>query len=108
MALRNVLGDVALEATQVQILGEINSTFSRILEKRFKDTEEVRYDIPLVNQEVNLLINGSIYIGVAPDGTPVASELWTIVRVYFNGVALPERARVRQNVRWDQRTLGWT
>jgi hypothetical protein len=103
MALKNLLGDLGLEATQLQILEEFNSEFSKILEKRFRDTEEVRYDIPVTAA----LPGGSIYIGVAPDPSLTTDAVWTVVRFYFDANALPSRARIRKNVVWDDRTLGW-
>lgn len=110
MALKNAFGDLNLESTQVDVLsrllsldGTFDQDFSRILEKRFKDTEEVRYDIPTDN----LLSNGNIYIGVAPDPSLTSDLIWKVVRVYFDANALPFRARYRENVAWDDRQLGW-
>lgn len=76
--------------------------FWRIKNKRFYDTEEVRYDIPAT------LTNQSIYTGVAPDGTATAATTWTIIRTYFDGNANPIRERIRFNVAWDNRSVGWT
>ena len=103
MALRNAFEDLNLESTQINILEQFDSEFSRISEKRFLDTEEVRYDIP----PQAALANSSIYIGVALDGTDITESVWTVVRVYFNQVALPVRQRIRKNVKWSERTLGW-
>lgn len=108
MALVNAFGDLNLEATQIELLEQFSSEFSRISEKRWKDTEEVRFDIPLRNATVNLLRNGSIYIGVAPDGSLTSDPVWTVVRVYFNDNTLPFRQRIRTTVAWDDRALGWT
>ena len=105
MALRNAFGDISLESTQLEVLGQFNSEFSRILEKRFLDTEEVRYDIPPNN---TALANGSIYIGIAADASATNSPVWTVVRFYFNAAARPIRARIRKDIQWDERTLGWT
>lgn len=107
MALQNLLGGLNLEDTQQLLLTQFDSDFSRILQKRYFDTEEVRSDIPVRNAEINLLANGSIYVGVAPDGTPESTALWTIVRVYFNNDSLPVRQRIRKNVAWSSRTSGW-
>lgn len=104
MALKNVLGDLNLESTQQQVLAEFNSKFSQILEKRFKDTDEVRYDIPVSAA----LAGGSIYIGVAPDASLTTDLVWDVVRFYFNANSLPERARIRKGIAWDDRTIGWT
>lgn len=104
MSLKNVLGDIALEDTQLDLLGQFNSIFSRILEKRFSDLEEVRYDIPATKV---LRANNSIYIGVAPDGTLTTDLAWDVVRFYFNASSVPERARIRKGIAWDDRTTGW-
>lgn len=78
-----------------------NFLFYRITNKIIKDDEEVRYDIP------TNLTGASIYIGVAADGTATSSALWTVVRYYFDANDNPNRARVRKNVVWTDRTLGW-
>ena len=103
MALKNLFGDIALEQTQIDVLEQFNSDFQRILEKRFQDTEEVRYDIPVQNA----LAGNSIYIGVAPDLSNTADPVWSIIRFYFNANALPERARIKKNVQWDNRLTIW-
>lgn len=104
MALKNVFGDVSLEVTQLELLEQFNSSFARILEKRFSDLEEIRYDIPATKV---LLANNSIYIGVAPDSTPTSDTLWDVVRFYFNAASVPERARIQKGISWDDRALGW-
>ncbi len=76
--------------------------FWRIEQKRFSDTEEVRYDIPTT------LTSASIYVGVAADSTATATASWTIIRTYFDSNGLPNRKRIRFNVAWDSRTAGWT
>lgn len=80
---------------------QFESAFSRILEKRFFDTEEVRYDIP------DVLNNGFIYIGVATSGTLTSAASWTIVRFSFNATGRPSRSQIRTAVVWDNRAIGW-
>lgn len=106
MGLKNAFGDLNLEVTQLEVLDQlkqVNGTFARILEKRFSDDEEVRYDIPLPAS----LISGSIYIGVALDNSSTADPVWTVVRFYFNSNRLPIRARIQKDIAWDNRTVGW-
>lgn len=76
--------------------------FARIKEKKYKDTEEVRYDIPAS------LISADIYVGVATDGTATASASWVVLRTYFDASGNPSRERIRTGVAWDNRTSGWT
>lgn len=80
----------------------LSTEFARIKDKRFKDTEESRYDIPAD------LTSASIYTGVAPDGTLTSAANWTIIRTYFDANGLPNRERIRTGVAWDSRTIGWT
>lgn len=82
---------------------EFSSKFSQILERRFKDTEEVRYAIPTANT----LPGNSIYIGVAPDASLTTDLVWDVVRFYFDANGLPVRARIRKGIAWDSRTIGW-
>lgn len=76
--------------------------FSRIKNKEFADTEEVRYEIPAS------LVSASIYTGVAADGTATSAAAWTVIRSYFDANGNPERERIRASVVWDNRTSGWT
>lgn len=94
------LTDAELRASPV-FTTDVYSEFYRIKNKRYSDAEEVRYDIP-----TNLAAN-SIYIGVADDGTLTADSVWTVIRVYFDANGSPNRERIRFNVAWDDRTLGW-
>lgn len=80
---------------------EFDSSFTRIKEKRFQDTEEVRYDIP------GTLANGQIYVGVAPDGTATSTASWDVVRTDFDANANPTRDRIQKGIAWDSRTTGW-
>lgn len=104
MALKNAFGALALDSSLTSFRSIFAQDFSRILERRFKDTEEVRYDIPTDA----LLADGSIYLGVADDGTATSAEEWTIVRIYFDSQKLPTRSRIRKLVAWDDRATGWT
>lgn len=105
MSLQNVFGDLSLQSTQLAILEQLNADFSRILEKRFMDFEEVRYDIPNTNAG---LTNGNIYIGIAEDGSATSAAVWTVVRFYFNAARKPSRSRIRKLVAWDDRAIGWS
>lgn len=85
----------------LNLLEQFSSEFTRINEKRIRDDEEVRYDIP------NDLTNGNIYIGVSEDDTATSATSWTIVRYYFDANKKPNRSRIRFDVAWDDRTIGW-
>lgn len=50
---------------------------------------------------------GTIYTGIAPDGTAESSAVWKIVRTYFDTNGKPTRERIRTNVAWDSRNVGW-
>lgn len=102
----DALTDTELRAAPVPISGTVTaddnaSEFWRIKNKRYTDTEEVRYDIAAD------LANGDIYTGVATDGTATSSATWTIIRTYFDANGNPSRERIRFNVAWDSRTAGW-
>lgn len=98
----NIQGGTVSVSNDV-LTDKFSSEFARLLEKRFLDTEEVRYDIP---PDV-ALANNSIYTGAAPDGALTSEPVWTVIRAYFNNAKLPERQRIRFNVAWDDRALGW-
>lgn len=124
MALKNAFGDLNLEATQQNVLSAVEninsqlrasplgvedtySEFWRIKNKRFSDTEEVRYEIVEAIVADKPVVQ-NIYTGVAPDGTATSSESWIVIRSYFNAITgSPERERIRFNVAWDDRALGW-
>lgn len=93
---------ILVRAKLQQLLGEFSDEFNRIKMKRFKDTEEVRYDIPVD------VANSDIYTGVAADGTLTSSASWTIIRTYFDANGNPTRERFRTGVAWDDRTSGWS
>lgn len=92
----------ATESTVQAIRDQFSDTFTRMLEKRFRDSEEVRYDIPAV------LADASIYLGTATDGTSTAAVSWSVVRYYFDVSGSPQRARFRSGVAWDDRATGWS
>jgi len=96
----DALTDTELRAAQVPVTDEA-AEFWRIKNRRFEDTEEVRYDIAAD------LVNGDIYAGVAPDGTSTATASWTVIRTYFDANGNPSRERIRTGVAWDSRTVGW-
>lgn len=92
----------ATSAKQDTLAAEFTSEFTRIKEKRFKDTEEVRHDIPVS------LISGQIYTGKAPAGSATSATVWDIVRVDFDASGNPSRERIQTGIAWDSRTSGWT
>lgn len=104
----DLLSGLNKEATQLNLLAQFSHDMSRILEKRFRDTEEVRYDIPVqLTTEDPLPAGSSIYLGVATDNSLTSDPVWTVVRVYFATNKLPTRTRIRKLVVWDSRTAGW-
>ena len=89
-------------STQDVRLVNCSQAFWRIKNKIFLDTEEVRYDIPLV------LTSAFVYVGLNTAGTATSSATWTIVRTSFDINANPNRDQIRTSVAWDSRTVGWT
>lgn len=83
---------------------DLPTEFWRIKNKRFRDNEEVRHDVPVS------LINGSIYTAVNTDGTATSSATWTIIRVRFDSNENPSREQIRFNKSWDDRAnpTNWT
>lgn len=78
-----------------------SAEMTRILQKEFADTEEVRYEVP------SSLVGADIYIGVAADGTATSATDWNVVRVYFDANENPTRARIQLDISWDDRASGW-
>lgn len=77
-------------------------TFDRMKNKNFKDTEEVRYDIP------TSFTSTAIYVGLAPAGTATSAASWAIVRTLFDANGNPSRDQIKLNVIWDNRAaLAW-
>lgn len=98
----DVNGNVIATGDAIPVTSDqFSSHFSRIKERRFLDTEEVRYDIPAS------LPNAAIYVGVAPAVSAVTAAVWSVVRTDFDGNGNPQRDRIRKNVQWDLRTVGW-
>jgi len=86
----------------VRLLRLVSSEFARINNEQFKDTEEVRYDIP-----ASLILRDS-FVGVASDGSDTAEGVWTVVKTTHDANGNKARSRVRTGVKWDFRTEGWT
>lgn len=79
-----------------------NGIFSRIKNRNFADTEEVRYDVP------TSVISGAIYTGLATAGTATSAATWTIVRSLFDANGNPSREQIKTSVIWDNRAaLSW-
>jgi hypothetical protein len=101
-AARVLLASIDADTTSQEILTAIgDGEFIRLKNKKFLDTEEVRYDIPAI------LTNGDIYVGINTDGASTTSATWTVGRTYFDANGNPSRDRFRLNVEWDSRTVGW-
>jgi hypothetical protein len=101
-AVRVLLASIDSNSTLQEILSAVgDGEFIRLKNKKFLDTEEVRYDIPAI------LTNGDIYVGINSDGASTAAPTWTVGRTYFDSNGNPSRDRFRINITWDSREVGW-
>lgn len=72
--------------------------FTRIKQRSFFNTEEVRYDIP------SNLSSGTIYVGVATASAATSAAVWSVVKTGFTSESLPLRDLFKPGVVWDSRT----
>lgn len=94
-------------STATAIISAINAaitsstgTFRRINQREFYDSETAQFDIP------SNLSSGTIYVGLAPQGSNTASAVWSIVRTPFSSESIPLSQQYRSGVSWTGRTLG--
>lgn len=78
-----------------------SASFTRIKQRQFFDSEEIRYDIP------TNLASGTIFIGVAASGTATSTAAWSVVRTSFTSESQPLRDQFRTGISWDARAAGF-
>jgi hypothetical protein len=83
-----------------RLLVNNGSEFARYLNRQIENSEELKLDIEPSNTDY--------YLGICPDGTPDASGVHNIVRIYLSATRNPTRIRFRQNLTWTGRALGWS
>jgi hypothetical protein len=110
-AAETTLGNIKAKTDQLTFIGDTlkvtsGSTteyfFSRILTGNFHYDEQFKRDMPSSNFQ-----NAFEYLGLALATALDTDATWAVVRVEYDAVGNEIAKRVRLNIEWAQRTIGW-